>query len=118
MFVLKLFDRNGKPLQPGDIVQISDGRRFRFWSEVKFLEKDQVIAPFHTFSFHSFEKVDNVPANAIKSTDERYNIWYVYEEDSQEDKAANAHENYLTEWRQCEHLIDKRMWRIEENPTE
>jgi hypothetical protein len=107
MFTLKLFDRKGQELRMGDIVKISDGRRFNFWAEVKYLEKEKAITPFHTFSFHSFEKVDSVPANAVKSTEERYNIWYVYTEDAEEDYNASAYENYLTEWRHCENLIDR-----------
>ncbi len=113
MFKLKLFDRNKKELQEGDIVKISDGRRFTFWCQVKYLDDEKVIAPFHTFSFHSFVKVNEVPANATKSTEERYNIWYVYDEDAEADKEANLFEKYLSDWRVCEHLIDGRCFDIE-----
>ena len=113
MFTLKLFDRKKQPLKEGDIVKISDSRQFTFFCEVKYLPKEKVITPFHTFSFHSFEKIDAVPQNAIKSTEERYNIWYVYEENAEEDKAANLFESFLTDWRVCERLIDSRCFDIE-----
>lgn len=113
MFILKLFDRNKKELNEGDFVKISDGRRFTFFCEVKYLPDEKVIAPFHTFSFHSFVKVDAIPDNAIASTEERYRIWYVYDEDAEEDKEANLFEKYLSDWRVCEHLIDKRCYNIE-----
>ena len=53
MFKLELYDRKGNILSIGDIVKISDGKGFHFFSEVKFLEDEKCIAPFHTFSFHS-----------------------------------------------------------------
>jgi hypothetical protein len=106
MFTLKLYDRKGIELGIGDIVEISDGKTFTFYAEVKYLEKEKVITPFHTFSFHSFEKVDKVPEFAIKSTEERYNIWYVQNDDRIEDKGAGEAERYLMDWRCCEHLQD------------
>lgn len=113
MFILKLYDRKGKELKLGDIVKISDGKSFNFFCEVKYLEKEKVIAPFHTFSFHSFEKIDKVPANAVKSTEERYNIWYVYQDDAETDPEAEKFEKYLMDWRSCEHMLDRRCFRIE-----
>jgi hypothetical protein len=113
MFTLKLYDRRGKELHQGDIVAVSDGKRFTFYCEVKYLEKEKVIAPFHTFSFHSFEKVAAVPANAVESTEERYKIWYVYNEEATADEAAERAERYLMDWRTCEHLLADRCFRIE-----
>lgn len=116
MFTLKLYDRKGQELKLGDILKVSDGREFQFYVEVTYLEKERVIAPFHTFSFSSFEKVKSVPKEAIKSTEERYNIWYL--EDKREDKGAAEFENYLMDWRQCEYLLEKGHYRIELiNPT-
>lgn len=113
MFQLKLFDRKGTELKIGDIVKISDGKRFTFFCEIKYLEKEKVIAPFHTFSFHSFEKVDKVPDNATKSTEERYDIWYVYWEEAETDPDPESFNRYLTDWRICETMIDKRLYQIE-----
>ena len=110
MFTLKLYDRNGQPLKQGDIVKISDGRSFAFFSEVKYLEDEKVIAPFHTFSFHSFEKVKKVPANAKPSTETRYKIWYL--EEKEEDLEASSSEKYLADWRDCESLLEKKCFRI------
>lgn len=102
MFKLKLLDRNGNTLKIGDIVKISNGKEFTFYAEVKYLEKEKVITPFHTFSFHSFEKVDKVPEHAVKSTEERYDIWVTH--DTEVDNSAA--EKYLMSWRECEHLLE------------
>jgi hypothetical protein len=110
MFELKLFDRNGIELKEGDIVKISNGREFIFYAEVKYLEDENIITPFHTFSFHSFVKVDNLPDNAIKCDENRYNIWYV--ENKEEDVQAKEYDKYLSMWRSCEHLLDSRIYRI------
>lgn len=113
MFILKLYDRKGKELRLGDIVKISDGRRFTFFCEVKYLEKEQAITPFHTFSFHSVEWVKTVPKGATKSTEERYDIWYLDNDDAEEDSSADDFKNFLMEWRSCESNLNDRMWRIE-----
>ena len=113
MFILKLQDRKCNELKEGDIVKISDGKSFTFFAEVKYLEREGVITPFHTFSFHSFEKVDKVPDNAIKSTEERYDIWYLYREEAEEDKEAEDFEKYLMSWLECEHHLEKRSWKIQ-----
>lgn len=113
MFTLKLYDRKGQELNLGDIVKVSDGKTITFYAEVKYLEKEKVITPFHTFSFHSFEKADTIPADAIKSTEERYNIWYVVDDDRTEDNGASQAEKYLMDWRCCEHLLHQRCFRIE-----
>lgn len=110
MFTLSLYDRNGVALSEGDIVRVSNGRDFTFYSEVKYLEEEQAIAPFHTFSFHSFEKVDSVPEDAIKASEERYNIWWPAA--TEEDLSPESGEKYLIDWRQCEHLLDKKVYRI------
>ena len=111
MFKLKLYDRNGVELHLGDIVKISNSGDFKFFAEVKYLPYEQVITPFGTFSFHSFEKVDSLPENAVKSTEERYNIWYL--EDPEKDDQAEDFKRYLIDWRECENNIQKRLWRIE-----
>jgi hypothetical protein len=110
MFTLKLYDRNGIELKQGDIVKVSNGKDFTFYSEVKWLELEQSIAPFHTFSFHSFEKVDSVPEHAIKGRESRYDIWYTNESDT--DDNAEAAQKYLSDWRSCETLIEKKCFRI------
>lgn len=113
MFKLELYDRIGNKLGLGDLVKISEGKHFTFFAEIKYLEKEKCITPFHTFSFHSFEKVDSVPEHAVKSTEERYNIWYTHTPEQDEEKAAEEADKYLMSWRQCEHLLEKRCFRIE-----
>jgi hypothetical protein len=103
MFTVKLYDKNGTELNIGDIVKISDGRRVHFYSEVKFIGQG-ILAPFHTFSFLSIEKSD-LPENAVKSKEERYNIWFINE--PEESEVTNE---YLMSWKQCEtHL---HAWKI------
>ncbi len=110
MFLLKLYDRNHKEVNIGDIVKISDGREFTFYSEVKYLEEEKKIAPFHTFSFHSFEKVDKVPDHAKESTETRYKIWYTHSPEP--DERAQNFEGYLTDWRACEHILDRSVFEL------
>ena len=113
MFILELYDRIGNKLNLGDIVKVSNGKEFSFYAEVKYLESEKIITPFHTFSFHSFEKVEKVPEHAKKSTEERYNIWYTNAPEIDEKEAANYAEKYLIDWRQCEHLLESRCYRIQ-----
>lgn len=110
-FILTIHDRAGNDLNIGDLVKvISSDRNIQFYSEVKFLEKEQVIAPFHTFCFHAFEKIDKLPEGLVLSTEERYKVWYNPE--PIEDDDFNVHSRYLTEWRECEHLLKERIFRI------
>jgi len=111
-FILRLFDRDGNELNEGDIVAISDSHNIHFWCEVKYSDKEGVLFPFHTFSLSSVVK-SKVPEGAIKSTEERYNLWYL--PDSMEDITCNRHESYLMSWRQCENLLE--MFKIERNKT-
>lgn len=112
MFILKLFDRNGNELKEGDFVKISNGKEFTFFAEVKYLEKENIITPFHTFSFHSFEKIDKIPNEAKKSTEDRYDIWYIYNDDEYQDYKSSDFEKYLISWKQCEYYLEKRSWAI------
>lgn len=114
MFKLKLHDRKGSPLKIGDIVKVSSGREFVAYAEVKYLPEEKVITPFHTFSFHSFEKIDAVPEGAFLSKDEqRYNIWWVPSGEGDEDMNAEKFKDYLMEWRDCEHHLQTRVFSIE-----
>lgn len=113
MFKLTLYDRKGIELKLGDIVKISNRKVCDFFARVTWLEQEKVIAPFHTFSFHSFEKVDNVPAAAVKSTETRYDIWYLHSDDKLDDEASENFEGYLMSWRECESQLNNRSWRIE-----
>ncbi|MCO5250960.1 MAG: hypothetical protein M9949_06015 [Candidatus Kapabacteria bacterium] len=116
MFRLELFDRIGNKLNLGDYVKISDGKDFKFYVQVQYLEKEKCIVPFHTFSFHSFEKVDSVPENAYKMTDEgRYDIWCVHPPEADNEAFAASAKEYLSGWRQCEHLLEKGYFRVELN---
>lgn len=111
MFILKLQDSNGNLLNIGDIVRVENGRNDKsvFFAEVKYLEKEQAITPFHTFSFHKFFKVDSVPEGATKSTEERYGIWYFKDENKPYDPTSQ----YLADWRQCEHLLENKCYSIQ-----
>lgn len=110
MFTLTIHDRKGTLLKQGDIVKISERGYFQFFSEVKWLEKEQVLAPFHTFCFSSFEKVNSVPKEARKSSEERYNIWYL--DEKEKDPESETFEKYLMGWRECEHMLKERCYRI------
>lgn len=110
-FILQLRDRKGNPLNEGDIVKISNGREFTFFSEVKWLKEEKAIAPFHTFSFHSFEKVDKVPNHAKASTETRYKIWYSH--NPEKDDVAKEFEGYLMDWRACEHILETSCFTLE-----
>lgn len=103
MFKLKITDRQGAELKEGDIVAISDRASFKFYAEVKYLEEQQVLAPFHTFSFHSFEKIEKVPDGATLSSETRYKVWY--DMNPVNDYKSRDFEGYLMSWRQCEHLL-------------
>ena len=113
MFKLELYDRKGEKLNLGDIVKISNGKGFSFYAEVKYLEDEKVITPFHTFSFHSFEKAENVPEHAIKSTETKYQIWFTHSPEIDEKEAIESADDYLMSWRKCEHLLEKKYIRIE-----
>lgn len=117
MFELKLYDRLGQELHEGDIVMISNKGYFNFYSEVKYLADEMVIAPFHTFSFHSFVKVDEVPSDAILSTENRYKVWYLNDEDAKKDSSHSDFERYLTSWRECEFHLDQKSFRIEKTDS-
>lgn len=113
MFRLTIHDRIGNELKLGDIVKISNGRHFTFYAEMKYIPEEEVIAPFHTFTFHSFERVDTVPDHAVQSAVEtRYRIWVAsFPEIDPEEIRAEA-DRYLIEWRSCEHLLEKKIFRI------
>ena len=109
MFTLKLYDRKGEELHEGDIIKISNGREIAFYSEVKYLPEQQIIAPFDIFSFHSFEKVDELPENAKELNENRFRCWFVPKQD---DPDASYGEKYLMDWRQCEHLLEEKCYLI------
>lgn len=110
MFTLKIYDRKGVELNEGDIVKVSNGKTFTFYSEVKYLRDEGVLAPFHTFSFHSFEKVDKLPEGVQNSTETRYKIWYIH--NPEDDNYASNFDKYLMSWRECEIALDKSCFRI------
>lgn len=112
MFILTIHDRNGVELKEGDLVKISNGREFTFYSEVKWLEKEKVLAPFDTFSFHSFEKVDSIPPNAKKSNIESHNVWFALADNTEYDGKADAFKNYLTSWWRINVGIENRSYQI------
>lgn len=117
MIELKLYDRLGAELNFGDIVKVSDRKKFHFYAEVKYLPEEECITPFHTFSFHSFEKVDKVPDHAIKSMiEKRYDIWFVNSPEPENNDGLKAGEKYLLSWRECERLLEQRCFRITVKP--
>ena len=110
MFTLEIYDRCGNELHEGDVVRISDGKHWNFYSEVKYLEEEQTLAPFHTFCFHSVEKVDKIPNDAVLCKEERYKVWYVKEPET--DQPPESANKYLTDWRECERHLKDRLFRI------
>jgi hypothetical protein len=112
MFILTIHDRNGVELKEGDLVKISNAREFTFYSEVKWLEKEKVLAPFDTFSFHSFEKVDSIPLNAKKSTIESYDVWYDFSNYTECDDKADVFKNYLASWWRIDIAVKNRSYQI------
>lgn len=111
MFTLELYDRNGAKLQLGDLVRISNGRKFVFYTEIKYLPEECAISPFHTFSFHSVEKVDEVPEGCTQSQHEtRFKVWYNKTHD--EDLDPKSGKDYLMSWRSCELALEQKMFRI------
>jgi hypothetical protein len=118
MFILELCDRKGNALNIGDVVKISNGSRIQFYAEVKYLEDRKAITPFHTFSFHSFEKIDTLPDTVVKSSEERYNIWYDKDPLNDDEQVVKEAEKYLMDWRQCEHLLEHKCYRIQLLPKQ
>lgn len=113
-FILKIYDRKGTELHEGDIVRVFTGRQINghFYSEVKWLEKEQTLTPFHTFSLHSVEKVDKLPDNVVEGKETRYKIWM--DHDAQEDASGKEEfDQYFWDWKACEHQLDKKFYRIE-----
>lgn len=107
-FELTIHDRKGEVLNEGDIVKISDGKKITFYCEITYLEDERVIAPLHTFSFMSIEKVDTIPTEAIKGNEERYNIWY----NPTDEKDLESFNDYLRSWRDCEYRLESRAYQI------
>jgi hypothetical protein len=117
MIELKLYDRQGAKLNFGDIVKVSGGHNFHFYSEVKYLPEEECITPFHTFTFHSFEKVDKVPDYAIKSMiEKRYDIWFANSPEPENLEGWIKGEKYLLSWREYERLFEQRCFRITVKP--
>ena len=108
---LTLHDRKGVELNEGDIVKISDGTRINFYSEVKYNEQRKCIYPFHVFSFHSVEKVDDIPEDAVLSSETDFRCWYIPTHEI--DKKQDDFEHYLMSWRECERLLEHNYFRIE-----
>ena len=111
-YELTFHDRNGVQINEGDIVKISDGRRYTFFCRVTFLEDEKVMAPLNTFSFHSIEKVDLLPANAIRSNETRYDVWYLEEPENEIGDNLEKFNSYLMSWRDCEDRLETRCYRI------
>lgn len=102
---LILTDVHGKTLNFGDIVKINSGRGGDscFYAQITYLEKEKSIAPFHSFSFHSFEKVDKVPEGAKELSETRYKSWFM----NTDIEAEKRFEGYLMDWRKCEHELNR-----------
>jgi hypothetical protein len=114
--ILTIHDKNGTELKFGDIVKIevnTSGSHYTFYSEVKYLPESKSIAPFHTFAFHGFEKVDKLPDNVDQLEEPRYRCW-MHKHDESEDDAPQkeAYSKYLMEWRECEHLLAEKIFQI------
>lgn len=110
-FYFELTDRNGTVLNDGDIVRVSDSHGFTFYSEVKYFPETNIIVPFHTFSFHSFEKVDSIPDNALPGkADSNYKIWYV--PNAEKDDESEKFDRYHSDWMSCDRLLEGRCYVI------
>lgn len=115
MLLLTIHDKNGTELNFGDIVKVesySCGRHYTFFSEVKYLPESQSIAPFHTFAFHGVEKVDKLPDGAVQMDEQRYRCWMLFHEDTENSPSEKSYSRYLMEWRECEHLLSEKIFRI------
>lgn len=108
MFRLRFYDCDGIEVTEGDIVQIFAKNEIIFYSEVKYLEDEQVIVPFHNFAWYRFKKVDSIPLFAIKSDETRFQLWY----NPDADHNYKASQELLWSWKDCEVLLEKRCWRI------
>lgn len=132
MFRLTLHDNMGVELVEGDIVKVINRGHDNtiFFSEVRWIEKngckEGILVPFHTFSFHSFQKIEGgleallsiYKDRLIECIVEGVEYWYVSKLDSEK---LNDDENeededevskYLMDWRQCEYLISEGCYRI------
>jgi hypothetical protein len=105
MFTLKIYDRKGTELKQGDLVKISDGRRITFYSEFRYIEETGTFHPFHTFSWHSVEKVDCLPEGLLPSK-VKAPVPYWYFPDLDEDKEGKNFDDYYQGWKECERLLD------------
>jgi len=112
MFKLELYDSKGKKLELGDMVQINTepSCNVTFFSEVKYLEKRQIIVPFHNFSFHTIEKIDKLPDKVKLSDNKGYNLWSITSEDSEDPEKEVS--DYLLDWLECENLLAVGTFRI------
>ena len=110
MFTFKLKDRKGQELNFGDVVAILDGDRFTFYCEVKYLAEKKVITPLHTFSFHSVEKIEKLPDEAVLLDEKEYKCWYV--PDGIQDASAADYKDYLMSWREGERFLDKSCFEV------
>lgn len=112
MFKLSLHDHHGNELKLGDIVRVNTGNSYpsHFYARVTWIKDKQIIAPFSTFSFHSFERVDDLPEGAIKSTEDSYDIWYL--PDNDEETSPEIFKDYLMSWRDLEYNLNSRCYRI------
>jgi hypothetical protein len=113
--ILTIHDKHGAELNFGDIVKIethSCGNFYTFYSEVTYLPDVQSIAPFHTFAFHYVEKVDRLPDGAKQMDETRYKCWMVFHDEIEDQPNREAYSKYLTEWRECEHLLSEKIFRV------
>jgi hypothetical protein len=108
MFKLRFFDCDQVEVMEGDIVKIYAGNATIFYSEVKYLEDEKVIVPFHNFAWYRFKKVDTIPLFAIKSDESRFDLWY--EPDAKHN--YKVPQELIWSWKDCEVLLEKRCWQI------
>lgn len=107
MFKLRFFDCNQVEIHEGDTIKIYAGNTTIFYSEVKYLQEEKVLVPFHNFAWFRFEKVNTVPLFAIKSDEARFNLWY-----EPDVKHNYVPQELLISWRDAEVLLEKRCWQI------
>jgi hypothetical protein len=66
----------------------------------------------------SMEKVESLPEGVQKSSEERYDVWFHPGVNGEPDVSGEEFNRFLIQWREVEHNVEKRMWRIKKQSDE